>query len=257
MGLLTFFVITFVIVLLHELGHLLMAKKYGVRVNTYCIGFGPRVIGVKFYNGKASFRIGNKQPTNIAIWSMEDITEYRIAPIFFGGFCALAGEMESTGKDYELASKPFSQKLQIALAGVGINFVTGLVALFGIAIKNLGFVQGIKNTLIMVYQTITSLFTGIYLLCTGGAGITKASEVNQLMSGISIEYVIAYFGVFSVLMGIINCIPFPCTDGSLPFLWIIEKITKGKASNILQTIWVLGFIILMLLQVIIFYFWIF
>ena len=257
MGLFIFWLIIFVIIVLHELGHLLMAKKYGVRVEVFSIGFGPRIIGVKFYKGKVSFRIGNKLPTNTKVWFRKDNTEYRIAPVPFGGFCALEGELTSTGKPYELASKSFGQKVAIALAGVGINFITGLLALFGIAIKNHGFIEGIKNTLIMIYQTIVSLFVGIYLLCIGGAEITKASEVNQLMSGISIEYVIAYFGVFSVLMGIINCIPFPCTDGSLPFLWVIEKITKGKASKILQTIWILGFIVLMLLQVIVFYFWIF
>jgi membrane-associated protease RseP (regulator of RpoE activity) len=257
MGLLIFWAIIFVIVVLHELGHLLMAKKYGVRVNTYSIGFGPRLIGIKFYKGQISWRIGNKLPTNTKVWFRKDNTEYRIAPIFFGGYCSLEGEMKSTGKNYELASKPFGQKVAIALAGVGINFITGLLALFGIAIKNLGFIEGIKNTIIMIYQTIVSLFMGIYLLCTGGAEITKASEVNQLMSGISIEYVIAYFGIFSILMSVLNCVPFPCLDGSLPVIWLIEKITKGKASKILQIIWVLGFIVLMILQVIIFYFWIF
>jgi len=257
MGLFIFWLIIFIIVVCHETGHLLMAKKYGVRVEVFSIGFGPRIIGVKFYKGKVSFRIGNKLPTNTKVWFRKDNTEYRIAPIFFGGFCALEGEMKSTGKSYELASKPFGQKVAIALAGVGINFITGLLALFGIAIKNHGFIEGIKTTIIMVYQTIVSLFVGIYLLCSGGVAITKASEVNQLMSNISIEYIIVYFGIFSVLMCIINCIPFPCTDGSLPFLWLIEKLTKGKASNILQYIWIAGFIILMILQVIIFYILIF
>ena len=258
MGLFIFWLIIFVIIVMHELGHLLMAKKYGVRVNTYSIGFGPRIIGVKFYKGQISFRIGNKLPTNTKIWFRKDNTEYRIAPVLFGGFCSLEGEIKSTGKPYELASKPFGQKVVIALAGVGINFITGLLALFGIAIKNQGFTEGIKNTIIMVYQTIVSLFVGIYLLCSDGAEITKASEVNQLMSNMNIEYIIAYFGLFSVIMAVINAFPFwPCLDGSLPVAWLIEKLTKGKASNILQYIWIAGFIILMILQVIIFYFWIF
>jgi regulator of sigma E protease len=257
MGLLIFFGILFVIIMLHEYGHLLMAKKYGVRVHIFSVGFGPRIIGVKFYKGQISWRIGNKIPTNTKVWFRNDNTEYRIAPIPFGGFCALSGEIENTGKHYELSAKPFSQKLQIALAGVGVNFITGVGALLIIAIKNLGFIQGIKNTIIMVYQTITGLFTGLYLLCMGGVEITKAREVNQLMSNISIEYVIVYFGVFSILMAICNFLPFPCLDGSLPLVWLIEKLTKGKASKILQTIWVLGFIILMILQVIVFYFWIF
>jgi membrane-associated protease RseP (regulator of RpoE activity) len=257
MGLLIFWAIIFVIIVLHEGGHLLMAKKYGVRVNTYSIGFGPRIIGIKFYQGKISWRIGNKLPTNTKIWFRKDNTEYRIAPVPFGGFCALEGEMKSTGKPYELASKPFGQKVAIALAGVGINFITGLLALFGIAIKNLGFIGGIKNTIIMIYQTIVSLFVGIYLLCSGGAEITKASEVNQLMSGISIEYVIAYFGVFSILLGLTNLLPWPCLDGSLPVLWLLEKLTHNKISKFLQIIWFIGFVSLIVLQIIILWYWIF
>jgi membrane-associated protease RseP (regulator of RpoE activity) len=257
MGLLIFWAIIFVIIVLHEGGHLLMAKKYGVRVNTFSIGFGPRIIGVKFYKGQISWRIGNKLPTNTKVWFRKDNTEYRLAPIPFGGFCSLEGEMVSTGKPYELASKPFGQKLQIVLAGVTMNFITGLLVLFGIAIKNLGFIEGIKNTIIMIYQTIVSFWVGIYLLCIGQTGITKASEVNQLMSNLSIEYILAYFGVFSVLMGIINLAPIPALDGSLPFLWVIEKLTGGKASKLLQIIWFIGFVLLMILQVIIFYFWIF
>jgi len=257
MGLLIFWAIIFVIVVLHELGHLLMAKKYGVRVNTYSIGFGPRIIGVKFYKRQISWRIGNRIPTNTKVWFRKDNTEYRIAPILFGGFCSLAGEMVSTGKSYELSSKPFGQKLQIVLAGVAMNFISGMLVLFGIAIKNLGFIEGIKATIIMVYQAIVSFWVGIYLLCIGQTGITKASEVNQIMSNLSMEYILAYFAIFSILMGVINIFPFPALDGSLPFLWIIEKLTGGKASKSLQIIWFVGFVLLMILQVIIFYFWIF
>jgi membrane-associated protease RseP (regulator of RpoE activity) len=257
MGLLIFWAIIFVIIVLHEGGHLLMAKKYGVRVNTYSIGFGPRIIGVKFYKGQISWRIGNKLPTNTKVWFRKDNTEYRLAPVPFGGFCSLEGEMISTGKPYELASKPFGQKVAIALAGVGMNFITGLLVLFGIAIKNLGFIEGIKNTIIMIYQTIVSFWVGIYLLCIGQTGITKAGEVNQIMSNLSIEYILAYFAIFSILMGIINLAPIPALDGSLPFLWVIEKLTGGKASKLLQIIWFIGFVLLMILQVVIFYFWIF
>jgi membrane-associated protease RseP (regulator of RpoE activity) len=257
MGLLIFGIIIFVIVTCHELGHLLMAKKYGVRVNIFSVGFGPRIIGIKFYKRKISWRIGNRIPTNTKVWFRKDNTEYRIAPIPFGGFCALEGEMISTGKPYELSSKPFGQKLQIVLAGVVMNFISGMLVLFGIAIKNLGFIEGIKATIIMVYQAIVSFWVGIYLLCIGQTGITKAGEVNQLMSNLSMEYILAYFAIFSILMGVINLLPFPALDGSLPFLWIIEKLTGGKASKVLQYVWFIGFILLMILQVIVLYFWIF
>jgi membrane-associated protease RseP (regulator of RpoE activity) len=257
MGLLIFFSILFVIIILHELGHLLLAKKYGVLVKTYSVGFGPRIIGIKFYKGKASIRIGNGTPTNVDIWFRKDNTEYRIAPIPFGGFCDIEGEVKSTGKSYELASKPFGQKVIIALAGVGFNFITGFLVILGLCIKNYGFIIGIKNALIMVYQTIVSLFLGLYLLCTNQIPMTKAGEVNHIMAGFSLEYILIYFGVFSILMAICNAIPFPALDGSLPFLWLIEKVFGKKSNEVTQLIWFIGFAILMVVQVVIFYYWVF
>lgn len=262
MGLLIFWGIIFVIVVLHELGHLLVAKKYGVRVKTYSVGFGWRIFGIKFYKSRigklhTSWRFFNFKPSDPAVWNWTHLTEYRLAPILLGGFCNISGELKSTGKSYELASKPFWQKLQIALAGVATNFITGLFILLGIAIKNHGFTEGIKNTFTTIYNVIASLGTVIYLLCTGAVAITTASEVNQFMSNISIEYILTYFGILSILMAIVNSVPIPALDGSLPFLWIIEKMTGGKASKLLQVIWFTGFVILMLLQVVILYFWIF
>ena len=256
MGLLIFGIIIFVIIMLHEFGHLLAAKFYGVRVKTWSVGFGPRLVGIKFYKGKISWRFGKFMPTNSRVWFRKNNTEYRIAPIPLGGFCSMAGELKSTGKSYELSAKPFGQKVAIALAGVAINFITGLLALLGIGIKNYGFVEGIKNTVIILYQMIINLWVGLYLLCTNQIGITTASEVNQLMMGINFEYILICFGIFSILMAIINSLPYPCLDGSLPLLWILEKITKGKASKLLQLIWFIGFIILMVLQVIILYYWV-
>jgi membrane-associated protease RseP (regulator of RpoE activity) len=257
MGLLIFWGILFVIILLHELGHLLMAKKFGVRVKTYSIGFGPRIIGIKFYKGKTSIKVYKFKSTNEEIWSREDNTEYRLAPIPFGGFCSMAGELKSTGKDYELSSKPFMQKLIIALAGVGMNIITGFLTLFGIAIKNRGFIEGIKATCLMIYNIIRALGQAIYLLCTNQANIITASETNAIMSELGIEYILAYFGLFSIVMAIVNAIPFPALDGSLPFLWLIEKITGKKGSKVVTFLWVMGFTLLMVLQIIIFYFWIF
>ena len=44
---LSFLVVLTVLVLAHELGHLVAAKRLGIRVETFAIGFGPRVAGVR------------------------------------------------------------------------------------------------------------------------------------------------------------------------------------------------------------------
>lgn len=252
MGLLIFWAIIFVIVLIHEFGHLIVAKKFGVRVTTYSIGFGPRIIGVKYFKGKWSFKILEYKSTNENIWNLKDVTEYRIAPIPFGGFCAMEGETTGTGKEHELVSKPFLQKFLVAIAGVTLNILSGIsIALF-FCFKKFGFINGFKYCLYWIYN----LFY-IFKMAILHPQITHASEMNTIVSGFSIEEIITSFAVFSIFMGLLNLIPFPCLDGSLPFLWILEKIFGKKSERVLHIIWFLGFVILMILQIVIFYLWIF
>jgi membrane-associated protease RseP (regulator of RpoE activity) len=71
------------------------------------------------------------------------------------------------------------------------------------------------------------------------------------------EHILIYFGIFSVILAIVNAIPFPALDGSLPIMLFIEKITKGRINKLLVFIWFAGFTVLMVLQIIVLYFWIF
>jgi regulator of sigma E protease len=91
------------IICLHELGHFLMAKKNGVRVEVFSIGFGPTIFG---------FRRGE--------------TEYRVAWIPLGGYVKMAGEAitdERHGAPDELTSKTPWQRFQIFVAGATMNLL--------------------------------------------------------------------------------------------------------------------------------------
>lgn len=126
------------------------------------------------------------------------------------------------------------------------------MVLFSIFIYKLGLIEGINKTfffLTILWQTFLTIFDGNF-------SITHASDVNMIMSNLSLEYIAIYFGIFSIFMAIVNALPFPALDGSLPVLWICEKIFGKKGNKVLQLIWGLGFIVLMILQVIVFYFWI-
>jgi regulator of sigma E protease len=95
-----------VLVFIHELGHYLVAKWCGVRVETFSIGFGKRLFG---------FRRGD--------------TDYRVSLIPLGGYVKMAGEnpMESrTGDPGEFASHPRWQRFLIALAGPAMNIILAL-----------------------------------------------------------------------------------------------------------------------------------
>ena len=104
---LAFAIVVSVIVFVHELGHFLAAKKSGVRVLTFSIGMGPRVIG---------FTLGD--------------TDYIISAIPFGGYVRMAGdnpEEELSGQDWEFLSKPKRVRAFIVAAGPVMNMVLALV----------------------------------------------------------------------------------------------------------------------------------
>src|SRR6185312_118384 len=101
-----------IMIVIHELGHHLVAKWFGVRVDTFSVGFGKRLFG---------FRMGE--------------TDYRVSAVPFGGYVKMAGEnpMEQrTGADDEFMSHPRWQRIAIALAGPFMNIVLAVVLLTGL-----------------------------------------------------------------------------------------------------------------------------
>jgi regulator of sigma E protease len=95
-----------VIISVHEAGHLLVAKAFGVRVHAFSIGFGPRVWG--FQRGE---------------------TEYRLSAVPLGGYVKLGGEQpdEVTGDPREFLSKPRWQRILVYLAGPAMNVVLAIL----------------------------------------------------------------------------------------------------------------------------------
>lgn len=119
MTLIYFILILGIVVLVHEFGHFIFAKKSGVYVYEFSIGMGPRL-----------FKWTRKN----------DETEYSLRLLPIGGYCQLAGEEidddESVPKDKKIAKKTFGQKMMIAFAGIMNNFILAIILLFLIAIFN-------------------------------------------------------------------------------------------------------------------------
>ena len=116
MGLVTFIIVLSVMIFIHELGHFLAARYFGVTVHTFSIGFGKKIYS-KFWKG----------------------TEWRIAMIPLGGFVQMKGQDDSNpslteeGHDSYITKKPW-QRIIILFAGPFANFFLALVLYFAIAI---------------------------------------------------------------------------------------------------------------------------
>lgn len=109
---LSFIFVLGVLITIHELGHFLVAKKVGIKVERFSIGFPPYIFNKK-----------------------KGETEYSIGLIPLGGFVKMAGENpdeESTGADYEFGSKSVGQRAAVIFAGPFMNYILALVIMISI-----------------------------------------------------------------------------------------------------------------------------
>jgi regulator of sigma E protease len=168
-----------ILVGLHELGHLLTAKLFGMRVEKFSIGFPPKIAGFK--------------------WGE---TEYSIGAIPLGGFVKISGmvdesmdteQLTSEPQPWEFRSKPAWQRLIVMMGGIIVNVITGII-IFVVLVYNNGETyfsrdQVIENGIVAYelgeaiglqtgdkildlngepYQSITELTSGAALLSEDG-----------------------------------------------------------------------------------------
>jgi regulator of sigma E protease len=110
-AILSMLVVLGIMVLVHEFGHFIVAKLFGVRVEVFSIGFGTRLFG---------FRRGD--------------TDYRLSLLPLGGYVKMSGETPGearTGDPGEFSSHPRWQRILIGLAGPAANFVLAFVLMTG------------------------------------------------------------------------------------------------------------------------------
>jgi regulator of sigma E protease len=102
-----------ILVFVHELGHFLVAKKSGIRVERFSLGFPPKLMGKK---------IGE--------------TEYCISWIPLGGYVKMAGEEpdrdEIKGEPWEFISKPPGIRALVVAAGPLMNLILAVFVFWGI-----------------------------------------------------------------------------------------------------------------------------
>lgn len=115
-SLIIFILVLGLIILVHEFGHFICAKKSGVHIYEFSIGMGPLVFTHKGKDG----------------------IHYNIRALPIGGFVQMAGEVyEDDGeipKEKFMCNRPWYQRVMILVAGVFNNFILAIVLLFILAI---------------------------------------------------------------------------------------------------------------------------
>jgi regulator of sigma E protease len=105
-SLLIFLFVLGTLIIVHEFGHFIMAKRIGVRVDKFSLGFGPQLLKKK-----------------------KDNTEYSISAILLGGYVKLAGDNleEYKGGPDEYFSKPPGKRFWIIFCGPLLNYLLGFL----------------------------------------------------------------------------------------------------------------------------------
>lgn len=113
-SILSFVVVLGVLIFFHEFGHFLVARLFGVGVEKFSLGFGPRLIGKK---------VG--------------ITDYRISAIPLGGYVKMVGEEPDAEIDpedipFSFTHKHVAKRMLIVAAGPVFNILLAVIIFFGI-----------------------------------------------------------------------------------------------------------------------------
>lgn len=149
-----------ILIAVHEGGHFLAAKAFGVKVNEFALGMGPKLL--------------KKQGKE---------TLYTLRALPLGGFCAMEGEDEQTGDPRAFTAKPAWQRAIILCAGAAMNYLIGLILIFCIA-PHAGFSEPVIAAFMdgCPYEGEEALMVGDRILSIDGRRIFFADNVATYMT---------------------------------------------------------------------------
>ena len=109
-----FIIVLGVLIFFHELGHFLVARFFGVGVEKFSLGFGPKIFGKK---------VG--------------ITDYRVSAIPLGGYVKMVGEEPDAEIEPDQVALSFTHKhvlkrILIVAAGPAFNVLLAVLIFYGI-----------------------------------------------------------------------------------------------------------------------------
>lgn len=158
------------LIIVHELGHFIMAKVNGIKVEEFSIGMGPEILSKK---GKE--------------------TQYSLRLFPIGGYVKMLGEEEDVEDERSFSSKSPLRRITVILAGVTMNIIFAIIA-FSIIISNRGYTETTISKLEPDTPAIESgLQVGDKILTIDGSKVFTTTDVSmgiQLSKGSSVDLVV-------------------------------------------------------------------
>jgi regulator of sigma E protease len=216
-SLLAFLAVFTLIVLVHEFGHFLAARKYGVKVYEFSIGFpfSPRLLTLFRYK--------------------ETVFTVRLLPL--GGFVSFS--QDGGEDDTELFRVSHGKRALILSAGSLFNILFAFVIFTPVFIvgKHLGLVDALLLSVKTVWEILSgtlmfigNIFTG-HGTMEGISGPVGIAVMAGKAAGKGILNLCYFAGVLSMSLGIMNLLPLPALDGGHLAMLFIESIRRKPMSR--------------------------
>jgi regulator of sigma E protease len=209
---LLFIIILGLLVFVHELGHFVAARYFGVKAEEFGFGFPPRMFGFVYDDTKKRYRyVRGKESVE------SPHTVYSLNWLPLGGFVRIKGEDGNETDADSFTAQSAWKRVTMLIAGVAMNFVAAIV-LFGI-VFSLGVRQPVapematnySDTQIQILQVVRDssaqaigLEPGDRLMSINGQSVTKIEEVRDILNGArgeNITFAIERLGEPKVLRG--------------------------------------------------------
>src|SRR3989344_531186 len=221
MSVLIFLIILAVLVLVHEFGHFIVAKKSGIRVDEFGLGFPPRLFARKFGE-----------------------TLYSVNAIPFGGYVKIFGEDSHSGEVAEGdKSRSFQNKSKwiqasVLVAGVTFNLIFAwLIILLRFIIETpkmpiSALIDSFRITGFLIVETTIGLSKFLYHAVPLQADLSQVSGPIGIVSIVSdassqgFISIISLMALISINLALINLVPFPALDGGRLLFVAIETIIR-------------------------------
>ena len=120
-----------ILIMIHELGHFLLARAFGVGIYEFSIGMGPKIFSRK---GKKTFKVRRKQELEELdeegkpiVFEETLTTEYSLRALPIGGYVSMVGEDEAEDTPDAFCNKKVWQRILITIAGPLMNIILGFL----------------------------------------------------------------------------------------------------------------------------------